>query len=116
MLGIIATLTPHLGHVARTVPHAYDDPKLDEEYARLMFPEVEASRDADIDQLRDSLQSGGDRRDLDDAQALSWTRALNHLRLVAGGLLGVEEGGWGHGVDQAVLEGAAVTMVMAPGV
>jgi len=115
MLGIIATLTPHLGRVARTVPHAYDDPKLDEEYARLMFPEVEASRDADIEQLRESLQSGGDRRDLDDAQALSWTRALNHLRLVAGALLGVEEDGWDDAVDQSVLESAEFTMLMALG-
>jgi len=115
MLSIVDVLAPHLGQVARTVPRAYDDPELEEEYSRLMRPEVEASRDADIELLRESLRSQGDRRELDDSQALSWARALNHLRLAAGALLGIEEDGWDEEADPALLESTEFTMLMALG-
>jgi hypothetical protein len=115
LLSIVDTLSPHLGHVARTAPRAYDDPDLEDEYARLMRPEVEASRDADVDLLRESLRTGGERRELDDSQALSWARALNHLRLVAGALLGIEEDGWDDAVDQSLLDSTEFTMLMALG-
>ena len=108
-------LSPHLGHVPRTVPRAYDDPDLEDEYARLMRPEVEASRDADIETMAESLRGQGDRRDLDDSQALSWTRALNHLRLAAGGLLGIEEDGWDDAADDSVLQSNEFTMLLALG-
>jgi hypothetical protein len=115
LLGIVESLVPHFGEVARTAPRAYDDPDLEDDYARLMRPEVEASRDADIEAMRESLRAEGDRRELDDAQALSWTRALNHLRLAAGGLLGVEEDGWEETAPEQVLESAEFTMLMALG-
>jgi hypothetical protein len=115
MLGIIDMLSPHLGHVARTAPRAYDDPELEDEYARLMRPEVEASRDADIEAMGESLRTQRDRCDLDDSQALSWTRALNHLRLAAGGLLGIEQDGWDDAADQSVLQSNEFTMLLALG-
>jgi hypothetical protein len=115
LLDIIDTLSPHFGLVPRTTPRAYDDRKLEEEYSRLMRPEVEASRDADVAAMRESLSSQGERRDLDESQALSWARALNHLRLVAGGLLGVEEDGWDDQADNALLQRNEFTMLMALG-
>jgi hypothetical protein len=115
LVEIIDSLRPHLGRVARTAPRAYDDADLEEEYGRLMRPEVEATRDADIEGMRDALQGAGDRRDLDESQALSWTRALNHLRLAAGGLLGVEEDGWDEQADDALLRSREFTMLMALG-
>jgi Domain of unknown function (DUF2017) len=116
LLDIIDALTPHLGTVARTAPRAYDDAEMEEEYARLMRPEIEATRDADIDSMRDWLRAApGDRRDLDESQALSWTRALNHLRLAAGGLLGVEEDGWDDQADDTLLQRREFTMLMALG-
>jgi hypothetical protein len=115
LLDIVDALTPRLGEVARTTPRAYDDDQLEEEYARLMRPEVEASRDADIDAMRESLRTQGDRRDLDESQALSWSRALNHLRLAAGGMLGVDEDGWEEAADDALLRRPEFTMLMALG-
>jgi hypothetical protein len=115
LLGIVDTLTPHLGTVPRTAPRAYDDPALEEEYARLMRPEVNASRDADIEAMSESLRTQGERRDLDDSQALSWTRALNHLRLAAGGLLGIEEDGWDDAAGESLLQTDEFTMLMALG-
>jgi Domain of unknown function (DUF2017) len=115
MLSIIDALTPSLGTVPRTTPRAYDDPKLEEEYARLVRPEVEASRDADIEAVRESLRTQGERRDLDEPQAMAWVRALNHLRLAAGGMLGVEEDGWDQAADEALVERAEFTMLMALG-
>ena len=115
LLSIVDTLRSHLGDDARTTPRAYDEPELEKEYARLMRPEVEASRDADIELLRESLRGEGERRELDDSQALSWARALNHLRLAAGGLLGIDEDGWEEVADPALLETAEFTMLMALG-
>ena len=115
LLEIIEHLAPLLGTIPRTSPRAYDDDQMEEEYGRLMRPEVEAARDADIEAMGESLRSGGDRRELDESQALSWTRALNHLRLAAGGVLGVEEDGWDDEVDDNVLRRAEFTMLMALG-
>lgn len=115
LLDIIDTLAPRLGSVERTVPRAYDDEQLDAEYARFMRPEVEAGREADIEVMRESLRGDRDRWQLDESQALSWTRALNHLRLVAGGMLGVEEDGWDDAPDDALLRRGEFQMLMALG-
>ena len=114
LLDYIELLEPRLGSIARTTPRAYEDDDLEEEYARLMRPEVEAGRDADIEAMRQSLRDG-DTRELDEARALSWTRALNHLRLVAGGLLGIEEDGWDDQAGDDVLRRPEFTMLMALG-
>lgn len=115
LLSIVDGLQPRLGADARTTPRAYAEPELEQEYTRLMRPEVEASRDADIELVRESLRAAGERRELDDSQALSWARALNHLRLAAGGLLGIEEDGWEEMADPALLETPEFTMLMALG-
>lgn len=115
LLQIIDSLLPALGVVPRTAPRAYDDDEMEAEYARMMRPEVEASRDADIEAMRAWLRSGGEARGLDEAQALSWTRALNHLRLAAGGLLGVEEDGWDEAAGDELLSSREFTMLMALG-
>ncbi|HEV7678732.1 MAG TPA: DUF2017 family protein [Candidatus Dormibacteraeota bacterium] len=115
MLGIVESLAPSLGSVPRTTPRAYDDPELEDEYARLVRPEVEASRDADIEVVRESLRTQGERRELDEAHAMAWVRALNHLRLAAGGLLGVEEDRWDEAVDTAIVHRSEFTMLMALG-
>lgn len=115
LLDILEHLAPLLGTVPRTSPRAYADDALEEEYSRFMRPEVEAARDADIEAVRASLREEGDRRRLDESQALSWTRAFEHLRLVAGGLLAVEEDGWEEAADDSVLRSAEFTMLMALG-
>ena len=115
LLDIVEHLAPLLGTVPRTSPRAYAEDDLEEEYDRFMRPEVEAARDADIDALRASLREEGDRLRLDESQALSWTRAFEHLRLVAGGLLGVEEDGWEEAAGDSVLRSAEFTMLMALG-
>jgi hypothetical protein len=115
LLDIVEHLAPLLGTVPRTTPRAYDDDALDEEYGRFMRPEVEAAREADIDAVRESLRAGQDICLLDESQALSWTRALNHLRLAAGGTLGVEEDGWDEAADDTLLRRAEFTMLMALG-
>jgi uncharacterized protein DUF2017 len=115
LLEIVEHLAPLLGTVPRTTPRAYADDDLEEEYERFMRPEVEAARDADIEAMRESLRTLGDRRELDESQALSWTRALNHLRLVAGALLGVEEDGWDEAADDSIIGRGEFTMLMALG-
>jgi hypothetical protein len=115
LLDIIDSLAPRLGTVPRTTPHAYADDVLDAEYVRLMQPELDASRDADIEGMRESLRDQGDRRELDESQVLAWTRALNHLRLVAGGLLGVDEDGWDEAPDDTLVRRGEFHMLMALG-
>lgn len=115
LIEIVDRLVPLLGTAERTSPRAYDDPELEEEYSRLMRPEVEATREADLESLRASLRTEGDTRQLDESQALSWARALEHLRLVAGALLGVEADGWDDAADDSMLGSPEFTMLMALG-
>lgn len=74
--------------------HAYDDPRLDGEYQRLTGPELAVLHESDLETVREDLRRGNDRCRLDDERAYSWLRALNRLRLVAGGRLGITEDGW----------------------
>jgi hypothetical protein len=94
LLLIVDQLAPRVGAVARTKPHAYEDLSMEAEYRRFTLPEVERTRSADIAAVRAALAETRDRWELDDPQALAWARALNHLRLVAGGLAGVDDDGW----------------------
>ena len=94
LLRIIDELRPGLGEDPRTRLRAYEEPELEEEYQRYSRPEVEQTRAADIDALRAALEAGDDRFRLAEEEALSWIRALNHLRLVAGARLGIEDDGW----------------------
>jgi len=102
VLRMLDTLADFRGGGPRTIPRAYDDPDLDRDYQRLTRPELEQLRDADIAAVRADL--GAATRDvcrLDEDRALLWLRALNHLRLVAGGRLGIEKDGWEEDVPLA---------------
>jgi hypothetical protein len=113
---ILDDLSPHLGSVIRTKPVAYSEPAYQHEYARWVVPEVERNRNADLDVVRDCLASGEDMSPLTDAQALAWSRALNHLRLAAGGLLGIEEDGWELEIGASVRVRPEYRMLMALGI
>lgn len=91
---IVEQLSPRIGEVAGTVPIAYEEADLQAEYERWVRPEVDRERAADLDVIRDCVGSGEDVTVLTEAQALAWARGLNHLRLAAGGVLGVDEDGW----------------------
>jgi hypothetical protein len=115
LLRIIDELRPGLGEDPRTRLRAYDDPALEEEYQRYSRPEVEQTRAADIDALRDALEAGDDRFRLAEEEALSWIRALNHLRLVAGARLGIEDDGWEEHSDRRLLESDDYAMLFTLG-
>jgi len=112
---IVGQLAPQLGQVRRTVPVAYADLKLQAEYDRWVRPEVERNRNADLDVIRDCLGSGEDVTSLTEEQALCWARGLNHLRLAAGGLLGVEEDGWEQGADEKLRASPEFRVLLALG-
>lgn len=112
---IVDELSPHLGRVARTAPVAYHDPKLEAEYDRWVRPDLERNREADLDVIRDCIGSGEDVTPLTEAQALAWARGLNHLRLAAGGLLGIEEDGWDQRADDAQRRSPEYRVLLALG-
>lgn len=112
---IVDELAPQLGRVPRTIPIAYQDPELQREYDRWVRPEVEQERSADLDVIRDCVGSGEDVTPLTEQQALAWARGLNHLRLAAGGLLGVEEDGWEQAVDSDVRQASEYRVLLALG-
>jgi hypothetical protein len=115
LLLIIDDLSTGMGTARRTVPRAYDDPTLEDEYQRLTWPEVEATRRADIDAVKEALESGGEQCRLDENAALVWLRALNNLRLVAGDRLGLEEDGWEETLAGEQLEGDTYAMLVTLG-
>jgi len=94
LLSIVDDLRGMLGSVPRTTPHAFEDAELEAEYQRWVAPELVNTRDADIDAIRRALSSDEDHAELDDKQALAWVRALNHLRLAAAGVMGIDADGW----------------------
>jgi hypothetical protein len=112
---IVEQLTPSLGKVARTIPRAYDDPSLQAEYQRWVAPELARGRDADLDVIRDCVTSGEDVTPLTEAQALAWARGLNHLRLAAGGILGIEADGWYEQAGEGLRETREYRVLMALG-
>ncbi|MGA8014582.1 MAG: DUF2017 family protein [Candidatus Dormiibacterota bacterium] len=112
---IVEQLAPHLGKVPRTSPVAYADPELQAEYERWVRPSVESGRNADLDVIRDSVSSGEDVTPLTEAQAMAWTRGLNHLRLAAGGLLGIDEDGWEEQASDQLRSSGEYRVLMALG-
>jgi hypothetical protein len=74
--------------LTRLFPPAYaNDAELDEEYKRLTRDDLLASRFSDVDVVERTIDA--DR--LEEAEAESWMRALNGLRLVLGTRLDVTE-------------------------
>jgi len=112
---IVEQLAPQLGRVPRTAPVAYDEPELQSEYERWVRPELERGREADLDVIRDSVASGEDVTPLTEAQALAWARGLNHLRLAAGGLLGIDADGWEEQADPGLRRTTEFRVLMALG-
>ena len=94
LLSIVDSLEAVLGTVPRTTPRAFDDEELEAEYQKWIAPELVSTRKADIDTVRRALGSDEEHTELSDKQALAWIRALNHLRLAAGGVLGVDDDDW----------------------
>lgn len=92
---IVGHLQPALAQGLRTTPRAYDEMSLQGEYDRWVRPEIERGIEADLSIVRDCLDAGEDVAPLTEAQAFSWVRAMNHLRLAASDVLGIEEEGWG---------------------
>lgn len=93
------------------IHRGYDDPAMDADYQRHTAPELDRVHEADIGGLRDDLQRGDDRCRLDEERALTWLRALNRLRLVAGSRLGIESDGWELGLSRADLERDELAMM-----
>ena len=112
---IVEQLSPRIGQVARTVPIAYSEAELQAEYERWVRPEVDRQRGADLDVIRDCVGSGEDVTVLTEAQALAWARGLNHLRLAAGGLLGVDDDGWEQRASAAQRRAPEFRVLMALG-
>jgi len=94
LLLILDELSGEFGKHRRTMAVAYDDPELQAEYQRFVAPEVEHNRNQDVVVVRDCLTAEEDVTTLTEAQAMAWVRALNHLRLAAGGLAGIESTDW----------------------
>jgi hypothetical protein len=113
--GVLEQLAPLLGTVSRTSPSAYDDPDLEEEYQRWVRPAIDDGRRADLDVIRDCLGSGENVTPLTEAQALAWARGLNHLRLIAGGVLGIERDGWEENAAQTMQGASEYRVLMALG-
>jgi Domain of unknown function (DUF2017) len=99
LLAMLDRLNPHLGAVRAKTARAYDEPQPQAEYLRWVQPSVDQDCEADLTLVRDSLTSGEDTQPLTEAQAICWLRALNHLRLAAGDLLGVVDDAWMEGAD-----------------
>ena len=52
---------------------------------------------------------------LSEEEALTWVRALNHLRLVAGARLGIDDDGWEERSDASMLEREEYAMLVTLG-
>ena len=100
LLSIVDGLAPRLEASLATGPRAYDEPEMQAEYARW---------------VRDSLSAGENTLPLTEAQALSWLRAFNHLRIAAGGVLGIEDDGWEESIDPATQSRAEYGILLALG-
>lgn len=115
LLRILDELQPQLATRLGSPPRAYDDPEMQAEYDRWVRPEVERGREADLAVVRDSLDAGEDTLPLTEAQALAWLRAFNHLRVMAGGILGIEEDGWEATLDERTRQRPEFGVLMALG-
>jgi hypothetical protein len=115
LLDIVDRLSAQLGTVPRSSPRAYEDAELEAEYRRLAQPDFESTRLADIELVRSGLAAGRDELILQEDETLAWIRALNHLRLVAGGLIGIEADGWESAADETTLARPEYDMLIALG-
>lgn len=113
LLEIVDILTPEVAAAPIGRP-AYEDGTLEEEFERLVRPELVRGRESDIEAIRSSLRSGEDTCALTDANAFAWIRALNHLRLAAAARLGLSgEGSLEEMADTATRERMEFRAVVA---
>jgi hypothetical protein len=82
----------HLRH--RLFPPAYDDPKREREFQRLVGDDLVAQRLAAVDTTLATLHAGHNKArqwviDLDDEQVQSWLSVLHDLRLVLAQIVGI---------------------------
>jgi len=69
----------------------------------------------DPEAVRAALSGSDDRFRLSEEEALTWVRALNHLRLVAGARLGIDDDGWEERSDASMLEREEYAMLVTLG-
>jgi Domain of unknown function (DUF2017) len=87
-LRTLLALDPDDARVRRLYPAAYgEDPELEEEFRRLTYDDLAASRAAAVDTVEATL----DADELTAEQLTAWMHAINNLRLVIGTTLDVSE-------------------------
>ena len=87
-----AAQTPEDPVLARLLPDAYsDDPEAAGEFRKYTEPALRSAKYEVAKQLLDTLPEAGGRIQLSNAEALSWLKALNDVRLALGVRLGVTE-------------------------
>lgn len=91
---IVDALEPELAPVGSGGPPVYSRPEDADEFLRLIGPEIEAARAADLQVVREALAAGEDIALLTEPQGFAWLRAFNHLRLAAGRVVGADRDGW----------------------
>lgn len=102
---LLASVGTHEGDPAArrlAVPAYPDDTEANEEFERLMGPELDTSRVADRSAVETTLEEA--RRSsviLSPSEAEAWLLVLNEARLALAARLGIEEEGWGE--DEAAL-------------
>jgi hypothetical protein len=85
---LLANAEPGDGRLERLYPPAYlADPEANAEYQRFMRSELETSRLAALDRVKESL----DAKELTEEQLTAWMTSLNSVRLVLGTMLDVSE-------------------------
>src|SRR5580693_4256457 len=87
-----AVQTPEDPVLARLLPDAYsDDPEAAGEFRKYTEPALRSAKYEVARQMLDTLPEAGGRIQLSNAEALSWLKALNDVRLALGVRLGVTE-------------------------
>lgn len=112
---VMQRLDQHVQLLPSKIAHAYEDEQLQAEFDDFVTPQVASEMNADLDVIRDCLESGEDVTTLTDAQALCWLRGLNHLRLAAGDALGIHEDGWEQTVSKQQQRSAEFRILVALG-
>lgn len=99
LLGVTTALQNVIGSGAVPVSRGYDDPDLEVEYHKWVRPDVETSRNNDVQTIAETLGREAAEYALSESDALAWARGLTHLRLAAAVSLGIAEDGWEQGLS-----------------
>jgi hypothetical protein len=96
LLQIVERLEPLVDESQWARPRAYQDQEEEQEFQRLVGTDLADSRAADLNQVREALESD-QRILLSSDSAMAWLRALNLLRLALAERLGITSDGWEDG-------------------